>query len=140
MFSLERRRERYQIIYVWKIINLICPNLNASDNIECYQNRRFGKLCAVPGLIRNSRARAQTIRESSFGVQGPKIFNSMPRRVRDFEGSLDGFKNILDKVLSDIPDEPSDRPGTRPRPIPGLFGHPRRRGLMPKIGRGRGQI
>ena len=36
----------------------------------------------------------------------------------------------------------SDRPGTRPRLIPGLFGHPRprRRGLVPKIGRGRGQI
>ena len=112
VYSLERRRDRYTMIYVWKILSLHCPNLEGADCITSYDNPRLGKLCHIPFLIRGSRARLQTLRDSSFAVKGPKLFNCLDKELRNFEGSLDGFKRKLDSFLSKIPDEP---------PLPGYF-------------------
>ena len=38
-YSLERRRERYQIIYTWRIIEGQTPNLSSSP-LEVYNNPR----------------------------------------------------------------------------------------------------
>ena len=48
----------------------------------------------------------RTLKEHSFSVFGPKLFNMMPRNIRDFDGTLDSFKNKLDKYLETIADEP----------------------------------
>ena len=39
-------------------------------------------------------------------VEVPMLFNSMPAIIIIFDGSKDGFKNLLDKFLTNIPDEP----------------------------------
>ena len=45
--------------------------------------------------------------EQSFSIQGPKLFNLLPKHLRDLKGvSLDIFKKGLDSFLSQIPDEP----------------------------------
>ncbi len=45
--------------------------------------------------------------EQSFCIEGPKLFNSLPKYLRDLKGvSLDKFKKGLDSFLSQIPDEP----------------------------------
>ena len=43
MYSLQNRRERYGIIYVWKIIKELVPNL--SDPITCSFSDRRGRAC-----------------------------------------------------------------------------------------------
>ena len=49
----------------------------------------------------------QTLRENSFQVVGPKLFNSLPANIRNkSKCSIDDFKFVLDQFLSKIPDEP----------------------------------
>ena len=45
LYSLQRRRERYGIIYVWKTIEGLVPNL--SDPITCSFSDRRGRACVV---------------------------------------------------------------------------------------------
>ena len=45
LYSLQRRRERYSIIYVWKIVEGLVPNL--SDPITCSPSDRRGRACVV---------------------------------------------------------------------------------------------
>ena len=48
-----------------------------------------------------------TIREGSFQVHGPRLFNSLPKKIRYLSRiSLEDFKMKLDKHLEIIPDEP----------------------------------
>ena len=51
LYSLQRCRERYIIIYVWKILESIVPNL--SRPIEYYISDRRGCLCVVLMLFFN---------------------------------------------------------------------------------------
>ena len=50
LYSLQRRRERYDIMYVWKIIEGKVPNISSQSNrqIQTYHNVRHGRLCVVP--------------------------------------------------------------------------------------------
>ena len=45
LYSLQRSRERYGIIYVWKIVEGFVPNL--SDAITCSFSDRRGRTCVV---------------------------------------------------------------------------------------------
>ena len=103
MSSLQRRRERYICIYVWKVLEGIVPNFGLCSS---HSNRR-GRSCIVPALVRAGSQRYQTIRSNSMGVMGPRLFNHLPASIRDMTGcSVDTFKRALDKHLDAIPDEP----------------------------------
>ena len=39
-------------------------------------------------------------------MHGPRLFNALPSNLRDFTGSLDKFKNMLDTYLKSVPDKP----------------------------------
>ena len=71
LLSQQRRLERYRIIYVWKVIEGLTPNcgLISSEHI------RLGRLCEIPALKNKSSRKIQTLRENSFQVHGPKLFN-----------------------------------------------------------------
>ena len=108
LYSLERRAERYKIIYTWKIIENLAPNMT-SNKIETRISERRGRYCVVPNLPNTNicSAKVKTIRENSFSVQGPKLFNCLPKSIRDLSGvSVDSFKQHLDKLLTHIPDRP----------------------------------
>ena len=46
-------------------------------------------------------------RENSFQVAGPKLFNSLPKKLRNLKGcGIEIFKQELDAYLSTVPDEP----------------------------------
>ena len=108
IYSLERRRERYRIIYVWKILENIVPNLTTEQNqIKSNVSLRFGRQCVVPPLSRSSSSRVRTLREESFSVHGAKLFNGLPQHIRDMTGvELPEFKKKLDEFLLTVPDEP----------------------------------
>ena len=103
---MERRRDRYLIIYVWKIIQALAPNLLGHDKIMVVMNLRRGRMCRVPSLNHQVPAYVQTMRENSFSVYGPRLFNSLPREMRDYDGSLAAFKRRLDAFLATVPDKP----------------------------------
>ena len=52
------------------------------------------------------KQRVRKVREESLTVEGPMLYNSLPPLLRNFNGSVDSFKNLLDEFLALIPDEP----------------------------------
>ena len=112
MLSQERRIERYRIIYTWKVLEGKVPDCG----LQVEENLWLGRLCKLPPL-KHCSARVQTLRENSFQVQGPKLFNSLPSKLRNLSKcSIDEFKFELDQFLQKIPDEPN---------IPGIQYTPR---------------
>ena len=63
----------------------------------------------------------QNLRRQSFQVAGPKLWNCLPKNVRNFRGTQEDFKQILDQFLSKVPDEPKAN-GLIPGAIDGLNG------------------
>ena len=107
IYSLERRREGYIIIYTWKIIEGLAPNLLGNDPIELVEySQRRGRFCRVPSLNTRATAHMRTLKENSFSVNGPRLFNMMPRGLRDHVTSLCSFKRKLDNFLATVVDDP----------------------------------
>ena len=106
MNSVQRRHERYKIIYLYKIKSGLVPNISETHGIKFYPNKRFGSTCHIPTfpLYNNKAMRA---RDNSFAVTASSLWNTLPREVRDVTGvSVDTFKRKLDKILKHYPDEP----------------------------------
>ena len=108
MYSLERRRERYRIIYVWKILENMVPNLNAAGTMfKTSTSLRNGRQCIVPPISKSASTRVSSLREGSLAVNGAQLFNALPRHLRDITGvELSEFKKKLDEFLSNVPDQP----------------------------------
>ena len=117
LYSQERRRERYVIIYIWRILEGQVPNISAEgsrgfigEKISSRQNcedPRLGRRCAIPPLLTSCSPHTQKLREASLSVRGPRLFNSLPKHLRDMRNcTKDVFKSALDKYLQTIPDEP----------------------------------
>ena len=103
MVSLQRRRERYICMYVWKVLEGLVPNFG----LQSTHSMRRGRNCIVPAVNRAGPQRYQTVRYNSMGVLGPRLINHLPSCIRDMTGcSVDSFKKALDKHLDSIPDEP----------------------------------
>ena len=106
LYSLERRRERYIIVYVWKILEKLVPNIT-TECIRSTLKPRMGRLCIVPTINRNARARVKTLKSSNFVINGPKLFNCLPSHLRNLTNcGLELFKSELDRFLELLPDEP----------------------------------
>ena len=105
LYSLQRRRERYHIIYIWKMIEGLVPN---SPKISTIKNPRRGRFISLPDY-KNLRCKAvQKIRDNSFAQRAGRLFNSLPIHVRAVSGcTVDTFKSVLDRWLSTVDDQPS---------------------------------
>ena len=102
MNSEQRRFERYKIIYMWKIINDLVPNCGVEWTEA---TERKGRMCKIPNLKGSSKV--QKLREQSFQMAGPKLWNCLPKSVRNLKTtSQDEFKQVLDDFLCKVPDEP----------------------------------
>ena len=102
LMSTQRRRERYIIIHVYKILHELAPN---DISMQFHQTSRRGICCKVPGLVKNCRQRFQTMYDNSFAVTGSKLWNLVPANIK-LKQSLDGFKRSLSKFIMTIPDHP----------------------------------
>jgi hypothetical protein len=103
MSSQERRMERYRIMYIWKILEGYAPNCGVE---ETPINPRIGRKIKISTLAKNGRAAIQTLRENSFQINGARLFNSLPKEIRNMKLNQDEFKEALDKYLSSVPDQP----------------------------------
>ena len=72
---------------------------------ESNESERRGRICKVP--ICRGKQSIKTLREQSFQVAGPKVFNSLPKYLRKIKrnSSVD-FKEELDLFLAKLPDQP----------------------------------
>ena len=106
LYSLQRRRERYIVIYVWKLLEKMVPNFGINARV----NPRTSRFCLIPHVRTIAPIRIQSIRFASLSVNGPRLFNSMPKSIRNITGcTVDTFKAALDNHLASIPDEPRVR-------------------------------
>merc|ERR1711895_383981 len=77
MYSIQRRNERFKILY----------------------------LCKIPRF--RPRGKARKARDNSFALTACNLWNSLPMCIRGIAGeSVLSFKNKLDKVLAYYPDVP----------------------------------
>ena len=103
LYSQERRMERYRIIYVWKIIEGIAPNVG----IETHMSTRHGRFCKISQINLGVTRTIRTIREGSFQIRGPQLFNSIPANLRGLiRCTVNTFKHKLDEYLKNIPYTP----------------------------------
>ena len=107
LMSVERRRERYCIIFVYKILHELTPN---DLEFEFYESTRHGIRCKIPPLVKNSSAKAQSLYDESFRVRGAKLFNIIPQFIKQ-KPTLNSFKSTLTKFLLTVEDHP---------PVPGF--------------------
>ena len=97
--SIQRRFDRYRIIYVRKILLNLVPNPGIS--IRRGSHERQGLQLEVNITKTDSK-----LKSDSFLIRGPLTFNSLPEDLRSLDGSMDSYKKKLDEFLELIPDCP----------------------------------
>ena len=110
LMSLQRRRERYIIIHMWKILNDVTSN---DLKIQFVSRPRFGNLAIVPPAKKSASAVHQSMYDCSFAVMRPRLWNAMPYHMNIIQ-ALDQFKSELKKFLLTVPDMPPIRGYTGP--------------------------
>ena len=106
MYSVQRRHERYKILYLYKIKEKLVPNVSSTYGLQFYNNKRHGCMCRIPSypLYHN---KAVVARNASFALTASNLWNILPKSIRDLSGlSIGAFKRRLDKALVLYPDEP----------------------------------
>jgi ribonuclease P/MRP protein subunit RPP40 len=91
LMSLQRRRERYILIHVYKILHDLAPN---DLQMQFYGTARRGTCCRVPPLVKNSKPKYQRQYDHSFRVIGAKLWNLLPKSVKVKE-TLGSYKCCL---------------------------------------------
>ena len=103
LFSIQRGNERYKLLFLWKAMNGMVPDIGVK---RVYDGRR-GYVITIPPLTGSVNS-VKTMREKSLPISAAKLYNSLPYYIRDYEGDdYKTFKAMLDEFLSSIPDEPS---------------------------------
>ena len=97
MYSQERRRDRYQCIFIWKLAMGLVQGYKL-DFIN--EGTRRGRECAVASVYQNSPAAVRRARENSLSVKGAKMLNLLPAYIRNINADkVEQFKIKLDTYL-----------------------------------------
>ena len=100
--SLQRRRERYSIIMIFKIINGISPN---DLNLQLTYSERRGTRVKIPPVTRDAKLKYKRKFDESFRVRASMLWNTIPAKLT-VKTSMESFKNGLTKYLMGLPDRP----------------------------------
>ena len=103
IYSLQRRRDRYMAIYMWKILERKVPNF--SPPIQCHISDRRGRLCSS-GVVPTGHL--GTLCHNSFRNRAATLFNCLPKHIRNIVNCANPimFKRALDNHLCSIEDSP----------------------------------
>lgn len=106
LYSVQRRYERYQILYVFKCLHGLCPN----PGIRHTWSDRRGISCDVRSPPKISDRKLLKCLKNSFVLnKAPVLYNLLPGSLRKFyvlDDPLSSFKRQLDDFLKTIPDQP----------------------------------
>ena len=104
VYSQERRRERYQICFLWKL----SQGLINGYTLKWQWSDRRGRFVIPNPIPHSAPAKVRQARERSLGVHGAKLFNILPAHLRNEDcGDFLLFKNHLDIFLELVPDQPT---------------------------------
>ena len=104
LFSQERRRERYIILFLWKI----SQGKVSGYDIEFVTSDRRGRYAVPKPVVRSATANVRRAREGSLGVRGEQLFNLLPAHIRSSNVTTkEAFKVQLDDYLHTVPDQPT---------------------------------
>ena len=106
IMSLQRRRERYILLHMWKILNGAVSN---DLRIQFISRSRTGFKAVVPPLRGGASTYHQSLYDNSFAVSGPRLWNCLPASINQIK-EFHSFKRQLTSMLLRIPDKP---------PVPG---------------------
>ena len=102
LYTLQRRRERYCIIYIWKIIEDLAPNF--SNHITSTFSGRRDRPCVISHV---NVGRVGTLAYNSFRWRSIRLFNILPMHLRSNSScSVLRFKTQLDIFLGSVDDLP----------------------------------
>ena len=128
IYSAERRRERYIILYTWKVLHNIYPNpglkinelfpdLHSQHPVHGLHIKSFNARTGITiGHIISPTISAE-IKSRSVLNKCCELYNHLPAKLRrtvpaDKDPELPKFKQSLDEWLATIPDQPT---------VPGKF-------------------
>ena len=96
--------ERYRIIYSWKTLNGLAPDIGLvwNSGSESGRSGRTLEVSKVTGITEGLKTR----RRETIQHEGVRLLNVLPCEIRNFSGKLEIFKCLLDSYLSIVPDEP----------------------------------
>ena len=104
LYSQERRRERYMIVFLWKISQTLVQGYS----VPFLYSERRGRTIVPHQVVARAPASVRRARESSLSVKGARIFNLLPVTIRNIDSeNVETFKTELDKFLSLVPDQPT---------------------------------
>ena len=90
LYSQKRRRERYVMIFLWKI----SEGRDKGYEVDFSNSDRRGRMALPKPYVRTAPAAVRRARESSLAVKGCKLFNLLPADIRNMSGcSIDTFKH-----------------------------------------------
>ena len=101
--------EQYKSIYIWKSLNGLVPSFGL---VWADTDGRSGTRHIYPKII-GPEGHFKTLQRDSIHWEGVRIYNSLHDSVKNFKGTKEGFKNLLDSYLEQIPDQP-EYPGMLP--------------------------
>ena len=105
LMSLQRRRQRYMLIHVWKTYQELVPN---SADLVFQRNPRLGVRIVPPPFPYWAEPKRANQFHHSFGSRAARLWNRIPASVNSCV-SLSGFKSELGKFLDTIDDCPPTR-------------------------------
>ena len=107
IYSLQRRRERFMILYAYRVV----IGLISFPLIDAHAGR--DGLVLEPRYNRRAPEQVRRSRHSSFFYKGPQLFNLLPPHLKVVElienpgqEDMEKYKEKLDKFLEKIPDQP----------------------------------
>ena len=101
LLSLQRRRERFIIFHMWKIV--YCKITN-DLNIHFRFTDRRGITALIPSIQRTN-SKAQTLYDNSFALIESRLWNFLPTHISVIS-CFSTFKIKVDNLLSQYPDKP----------------------------------
>ena len=91
IYSQERRRERYIIIFLWKISQGMVSGYDLEFTLD---GTRRGRFIVPKSIVKSAPASVRNARERSLAAKGDRIFNLLPESLRGLNsGHVDYFKN-----------------------------------------------
>ena len=100
--SLQRRREKLILLYVWKIKNQILPN---SINLNFKLEKRTKAMKAVIKSLPRIQSKTITKMDESILVRSARLWNKLPANITTIN-NYQKFKTKLTLFLSKLPDKP----------------------------------
>ena len=108
LYSMERRRERYMIIYAWQMLEGKKTDvLGLKTKLSKISPNRSIQLGSIKKYRTVMPTRIQTKILNSPMRKMERLFNCIPGHIRDItESSTEYFKKQLDEWLEGVPDQP----------------------------------